>query len=87
MNERVINYLDMHGLLVEEQNGFRRNRSCVEHLYSLNSILNCKLKENKEVFGAFIDFEKAFDRINRNLLMLSLLEIEVGGKFVKAFQC
>ena len=39
LNSRVMAYLENNNLLVEEQNGFRRNRACIDHVFSLASIL------------------------------------------------
>ena len=35
LNDRICSYLDENGLLCEEQNGFRKLRSCLDHLYTL----------------------------------------------------
>ncbi len=37
-------------------------------------------------FACFIDFRKAFDFVNRDLLWYQLLEYEVNGKFYKSLQ-
>ncbi|VDI40930.1 Hypothetical predicted protein [Mytilus galloprovincialis] len=38
LNERLVRYLENNNLLSEEQNGFRRLRSCLDHIYSLCTI-------------------------------------------------
>ena len=40
LNIRLSNWIEENGFLVEEQNGFRRNRSCMEHIYTLYSVIN-----------------------------------------------
>ena len=40
--------------------------------------------ENKPTFVDFVDFEKAFDWVNRDLLALKLLKAGVNGKFYQA---
>ena len=39
LNKRFSTWLERNDILAEEQNGFRKNRSCVDHLYALTSIL------------------------------------------------
>ena len=62
LNKRLITYLESENKLDEEQNGFRKNRNCQQHIFSLITVLKneCLLKK-KSVFTAFIDFKKAFD--------------------------
>lgn len=49
LNRRFTNYLENNNLLNETQNGFRQNRSCVEHVYSLSEAIkmNTKLPRTK----------------------------------------
>ncbi len=56
INSRITEFEDSIDLIVDEQNGFRTKRSCTEHIYILNSIINSSLKNNMDVFCAFIDF-------------------------------
>ena len=85
LNTRILNFLESRNILVEEQNGFRPKRSCIEHIFTLTSAINKNLNENKSVFGVFIDFEKAFDRVNRDLMIYSLLKCNIRGKLIGSF--
>ena len=56
-------------ILAEEQNGFRSNRSCQDHIiYSLYNIVHGGKLLKKHTFAVFIDFRKAFDSVPRSLL-------------------
>ena len=46
----------------------KRNRSTVDHIFSLRQILEKKWEYNKEVYQLFIDFEKAYDSTKRESL-------------------
>ena len=53
----MLDYLEKYNLLVEEQNGFRKGRSCLDHIFVLHSVMmTAKLKEKKSVYACFIDF-------------------------------
>ena len=75
INTRVLNFLEQNELLVDEQNGFRSGRSCSGHLFSITSIVRKRLETGSSTFCAFIDLQKAFDRIDRNLLLYKVNNI------------
>ena len=55
-------------IIGEYQCGFRRNRSTVDHIFSIRQILEKNWEYNKDVCKLFIDFEKAFGSIKRESL-------------------
>ena len=86
INERISNYCEQHNILVDEQNGFRKGRSCSDHLFTLTSIIRNRLSQKRSTFCAFIDMEKAFDFLDRNLLFYRLLLYQIDGKIYKSIQ-
>ncbi len=52
-------------MLKDEQNGFRKGRSCSDYIYTLTSIITNYINEKKG-FTALVDFKKAFDVVNRD---------------------
>ena len=86
INNRVVKYCKLLGLFPEEQNGFRQNRSCEDHIFSLSSIIKNQLCQKKDLFCAFIDLEKAFDWVNIDLLLYKLIEYGVDGNIYKAIK-
>ena len=67
---------------MEEQNGFRSSRSCLDHIFVLTAVVRSRLQEMKSTFCYFVDFSKAFDFVNRNLLILALQQAEIQRKFL-----
>lgn len=65
INERLSKWAEENNKIVDEQNGFRKKRSTVDHIWSLTNIIETRKKLNKATFCAFIDFKKAYDSINR----------------------
>ena len=47
---------ESYDILIEEQAGFRSNRSTVDNLFVLHGIINSALQNGKKVFCAFLDF-------------------------------
>ena len=77
---RVGRLQESSGKLVNEQNGFHQKRSCVDHIFTLCDLLRIKKGNNEETFCSFIDFQKAFDCVNHELLLHKLWNNGVVGK-------
>ena len=86
LNSRIVSYFEELRWFADEQNGFRRNRSCQDHLYVLNSIIRNRKCDNLHTFAAFVDMQKAFDWVDRNLLLLKLLMNNIDGKIYKSIK-
>ena len=78
--------MELREKICDEQNGFRPGRSCEDHIYLLNSAINMSLAENKQVFGCFVDFKQAFDRIDRDCLWYKLISAGVKGRIYGAIK-
>jgi len=86
INNRITKFCEERNFISDEQNGFRRGRSCIDHVFVLNSVLLNRREQNLETFVAFIDLQKAFDSVNRNLLMHKLLLAGLDGKIYRAIK-
>ena len=84
LNKRIISYVEEGNILVEEQSGFRAHRSCLNNLFSLTSIVRNENSAGKHVYAAFLDMQKVFDWVNRDLLKYKLLSIGINGKIFNA---
>ena len=70
----------------EEQCGFREGRGCVDQIFAVRQLCEKYLGVNREVYMAFMDLEKAYDRIDRNALWQVLRIYGVGGNLLRAVQ-
>jgi Reverse transcriptase (RNA-dependent DNA polymerase). len=66
--------------LGEYQGGFRKGRSCPEQILSLKMIIKYYTARPKNIYISFVDFKKAYDSIDRGLLMEILREYGVDQK-------
>ena len=80
LNKRIVTFLDENHILPEEQNGFRKNRSCIDHVFILHSVAKSRQLAGLKTYITFIDFAKAFDCINRELLLYAILKSGIEGK-------
>ena len=53
--------LDKEGAL-HEGHGFRTNRNCMD-VYTLNEIVQGRLREDKKTYAIFLDIQKAYDSV------------------------
>lgn len=83
LNARINIFLEETGLLAEEQAGFRKNYSTVDHIFSLKMLIDLYLSKKKRLFCSFIDYRKAFDSINRSALWKKMLDHSIDGKVLR----
>ena len=86
LNQRIVKYCDGNNIIVDEHNGFRKGRSCSDHLFTITSIIRNRLSQKHDTFCAFIDMEKAFDFLDRNLLLYRLLLYKIDGKMYRSIK-
>ena len=63
---------------------FEQKRSCEDHVFVLDYIVRNRLNYGLSTYVAFIDMAKAFDWVDRDLLLYKLLLSGVDGNFYKA---
>ncbi|GJQ80846.1 hypothetical protein Trydic_g14108 [Trypoxylus dichotomus] len=80
-------YLQKYQILNESQYGYRKNRGTIDLLERVADIVNGKLNEHKHVLCLFIDFSKAFDRINHDKLLKILEDLGIRGPLLDWFRC
>ena len=65
---------------IDDQCGFRRNRSTIDHIFCIRQILEKKWEYNEEVHQFFMDFKKAYDSVRREVLYKILIEFGIPKK-------
>ena len=86
LNNRIYAYLDENNLLGNEQAGFRKDNSTVDHMFALHCLVDIYLQRRKKLFCTFIDYRKAFDTIQHSLLWEKLLTVGVNGHVINVIK-
>lgn len=86
MNSRLNNYIEKKNILGKEQVGFRAGCSTLDHLFTLHSIIEIILFKKSRLYCAFLDYEKAFDKIERAFLWQKLINCKVKGKILNVIK-
>ena len=66
-----------------EQAGFRKQQGCIVQLFALFLTIQMAKSLNKSLFIGLLDFAKAFDFMNRPMLMKDLMKKGIGCGFLK----
>ena len=86
LNYRLSSWIESNNILCDEPNGFRSGRCTIDHVGSLTSIIETWIKKKSDTFVAFIDFSKAYDRINRELLWYKLARLGISDQFIEVLK-
>ena len=84
LDNRLPSWADDINIFNECQFGFMQNKSTVDCLFILQSVVKNQLYHKRKLYCAFIDFQKAFDLIYRNGIWYKLCEMGASLRFVKS---
>ena len=68
----IMNHLNQHNVLIENQHGFRSQHSCVTQLITLTEDISYALDHQKQTDIILLDFSKAFDTVPHQRLLTKL---------------
>lgn len=83
LSNRLTTWVEDNKITPEFQSGFRRERGCLDNLFSLLSVIQIHLRHpHTAVFAAFIDLKSAFSSVNHEILWKKLQKVGVSDKFI-----
>lgn len=88
MRNKLVEYLESNNLLKNFQHGFRHGRSCLSELLAHFDDILKNLNEGNDVDVVYLDFAKAFDKVDHKLLLKKLKLLGISGKvyeWIKSF--
>lgn len=80
LNKRLVWFLEKNGLLYKGQSGFRRGRSTIDSLVTLETEVHNAMVKNKYLVSVFFDLEKAYDTCWKYIIMKELHRFGLKGK-------
>ena len=87
LHNRLYQWTEKNEKLSTEQAGFRRNFSTIDHIFTLVSIIQHRMQLNKgKLYAAFIDYNKAFDQVDRGKLWTRLYTLNISTKMIRMIQ-
>ena len=88
VNARLVWLLESEHLISDFQSGFRRGRSTLDHLVSLESFVREAFIKKEHAVAVFFDLEKAYDTTWKQGIMKDLHAMGFRGRlpiFIKSF--
>ena len=72
--------METNKLVFESQHGFRNKKSCLTNLLEFTKYVSDWVDEGKPVDVVYLDFQKAFDKVPHERLMVKLESLGIRGK-------
>ena len=86
IHSSIMDHLELHSLLNDNQHGFRQRRSCETQLIiTVNDFSRC-LNRQEQVDAVLLDFSKAFDKVDHKILLRKLNSLGIGDSLSQWIQ-
>ncbi|KAK3872353.1 hypothetical protein Pcinc_022570 [Petrolisthes cinctipes] len=88
ITKKITTYLEDSNKMNDGQHGFRRGRSCLSQLLAHYDRLITSLELNTMIDVVYLDFSKAFDKVDHGVLLHKLRNLGISGQlglWVSAF--
>ena len=79
-------FLQKHNIISDSQFGFREKHNTTHAILNLINNVSLSIEESCHTIGLFLDFSKAFDTINHNILLHKLAHYGIRGKALEWYR-
>ncbi|KAL5262155.1 hypothetical protein ACHWQZ_G007751 [Mnemiopsis leidyi] len=90
IRKNLVEYLEINNLFSSKQHGFRKGRSCLTQLLQHMDYLLENFLDNSETDVIYLDYAKAFDKVDHSILLEKIKAYGIDGKlfeWIKQFLC
>ena len=81
--KKLVGFMEQEMLYNTGQHGFRKGRSCLSQLLQHQMRILKALEDNSSMDVIYLDFAKAFDKVDHGVLLRKVQGMGVGGKLLK----
>lgn len=82
VRDTLMDYMEDNNFFTNHQHGFRKGRSCVTQLIEVIEKWTDKLDNQNDIDVIYLDFQKAFDTVPHNRLILKLKGYGITGNIL-----
>ena len=86
LNSRLTEWAENYQVYMEAQAWFRSKMGTIDNIFALHGLITHLINQGKKLFCAFVDFQKAFDLVNRDILWFNLIKQGVRGKILSVMR-
>ena len=83
---RLISFLEDNNIISEQQFGFRKQHSTTHAVTDVHSQISKNLDNKQHTCVILLDFRKAFDTVNHQILLRKLEKYGIRGNILEMFQ-
>ena len=80
---KIVDFMEENDLFNQSQHGFRAGRSCLSQLLDHYDKILSLLEKGLNVDSIYLDFAKAFDKVDHNIVLNKLSLLGVRGKLLQ----
>ena len=80
--QRLSTAIDKEDVVGQEQNGFRKNRSCSDNIFILSTILETNKSKKLLSHLLFVDLKEAYDRVDGSILFAKLRQLNIPESII-----
>ena len=82
VHKQISHHLESNALLTDKQHGFRKAHSTIHSVSQFVNYVNTNLDIGRPTLATFIDFRKAFDCVQHNILLEKLYKIGLSNDVI-----
>ena len=86
INDRLNCWVEEEKILSDVQYGFRKNRSTIDCIFILKGLIDIIFARGLKLYVCFIDYQKAYDLIDRSCLFHKLMKEGVSSKIINVYR-
>ena len=82
VRNNLVHFLEKNNLFNKNQHGFRHHRSCLSQLLDYHDKIISLMEAGLNVDSVYLDFSKAFDKVDHQIVLAKLSHIGIRGKLL-----
>ncbi|UYV69946.1 hypothetical protein LAZ67_7001291 [Cordylochernes scorpioides] len=87
LRSRLEEWVEGRRVVPENQAGFRKGRSCIDHIFTLTTLIQLSLRKKRgKLYVFFVDLRKAFDTVPHSILWKILYNLGISYQFISTIR-